>query len=59
MKEQAETFLLNNCPEIIPVILKPGLVWHEGERGWSLPLKIATDIGYKLNKNLVSQLPGG
>jgi len=29
MKEQAEQFLLNNCPELIPVILKPGLVWHE------------------------------
>lgn len=32
MKEQAEQFLLNNCPEITPVILRPGIVWNEKER---------------------------
>ena len=46
MKEQAEAFLINNCPNISPVILKPGLVWHENERSWSVPLKIETDIGF-------------
>jgi hypothetical protein len=49
---------LNNCPELIPVILKPGLVWHEQERAWSVPFKIASDFGYQLNKNLISHLPG-
>jgi len=58
MKEQAESFLLNNCPELIPIILKPGLVWHEGERNWSVPFKVATDIGYHLNKSVISHLPG-
>ena len=58
MKEQAEQILLNNCQELIPVILKPGLVWHENERSWSVPLKFASDFGYELNKNLISHLPG-
>jgi hypothetical protein len=58
MKEQAESFLINNCPDILPVILKPGLVWHEGERAWTVPFKLASDFGYLLNKNLISHLPG-
>ena len=58
MKEQAELFLLSSCPELIPVILKPGLVWHEQERSWSVPFKIASDIGYEINKKVISQLPG-
>ena len=40
------------------MILKPGLVWHEQERTWSVPFKIASDIGYELNKKIISQLPG-
>lgn len=58
MKEEAESFLQHNCPELKPIILKPGLVWHEKERSWSVPLKFATDFGYNLNKNLISKLPG-
>ena len=58
MKEQAEAFLLNNCPELIPVILKPGLVWHENERAWTVPFKLASDFGYALNKNVISHIPG-
>ena len=58
MKEEAESFLQHNCPDLYPIILKPGLVWHEQERAWTLPLKFATDFGYALNKNLISKLPG-
>jgi len=58
MKEQAESFLLNSCPDLTPVILKPGLVWHENERAWSLPFKFATDFGYQVNKKIISHIPG-
>ncbi len=58
MKEQAESFLLHNCPHLIPVILKPGFVWHPSERQWSMPLKLATDLGYQVNRSVVSQIPG-
>jgi hypothetical protein len=50
MKEQAEAFLLTSCPELTPVILKPGLVWSETERAWTIPFKLASDFGYQLNK---------
>jgi hypothetical protein len=57
-KLQAEDFLLHNCPNLTPIILKPGLVWHESERSWSLPLKFANDIGYQFNKNVIKLIPG-
>jgi len=58
MKEQAEAFLLTSCPELTPVILKPGLVGSETERPWTIPFKLASDFGYQLNKQLISHLPG-
>ena len=58
MKEQAESFLINNCPNITPVILKPGLVWHESERSWSVPAKLVSDFGYHINRDIISKLPG-
>lgn len=58
MKEQAESFLLHNCPNLTPVILKPGLVWHESERSWSVPAKLLSDFGYHLNRDLISKVPG-
>ncbi|CDW88623.1 UNKNOWN [Stylonychia lemnae] len=57
MKEQAESFLLNNCPEIIPVILRPGFVWSENERSWSVPVKVANDFGYELKKKVLPLIP--
>lgn len=53
MKEQAEGFLLHNCPNLTPVILKPGLVWHESERSWSIPFKLASDFGWHLNRHFI------
>ena len=53
MKRQAEDYLIydEDCEQKLnPVILRPGLVWHQNERQWSLPLKLATDFGYFLNK---------
>ena len=41
------------------VILRPGMVWHPNQRKWAFPLKIATDIGYKFNKEVVQKTPYG
>ena len=49
-KEEAESFLIQNCPNIYPVILKPGLVWHEKERPITMPLKVAVDLGNFVGK---------
>lgn len=59
MKKQAESFLLHHCPNIEPIILRPSLVWHKNERNWSVPLAIATDLGYQFRKNVSDKLPGG
>ena len=58
MKIQAENFLLNNCPELKPIILRPGFVYHPSERGWSVPVRVANDVGYELNKKVIRNLPG-
>ena len=41
------------------MILRPSLVWNLSERNWSVPLAIATDIGYEFRKNFIDNLPGG
>lgn len=44
MKREAETFILEECESISPTILRPGLVYHERDRPWSVPLGIASNI---------------
>ena len=44
MKREAETFLLEECESISPTILRPGLVYHDQERPWSVPLGIASNL---------------
>ena len=49
MKREAENYLLEDdecVKNINPIILRPGLVWHPSERGWSIPFMVATDIGF-------------
>jgi hypothetical protein len=52
MKREAEDYLLTDeeVSSLNPVILRPGLVWHQGERQWSLPLKFATDFGFGIGE---------
>jgi hypothetical protein len=39
-----------------PVILRPGLVWNLNERKYTIPLKVATDIGYYFNENVIKKV---
>lgn len=59
MKRQAEEFLLYHCPSTIPVILRPAFVWHEQERGWTVPIALANNLGHSVRENIVKNLPGG
>ena len=44
MKREAETFLLEECGQLSSTILRPGLVYHDHERPWSVPLGIASNL---------------
>ena len=48
MKLEAEEFLINQCSSMYSAILRPGLVYHEQERPWSIPLGVASNLGHKL-----------
>mmetsp|Transcript_33426 Transcript_33426/g.51310 ORF Transcript_33426/g.51310 Transcript_33426/m.51310 type:complete len:250 (+) Transcript_33426:14-763(+) len=55
-KKEAEEFLLEDqaiIENLARVILRPGMIWHNKQRQWAMPLKVANDIGYKLNKEVV------
>ena len=58
MKGEAEAYLLKD-ENIKPVILRPGLVWHQNQRQWSFPLKVVTDLGYLVNRDIVSKVAPG
>lgn len=45
MKREAEAFLIEECESLSPTILRPGLVYHDHERPWSVPLGIASNLG--------------
>ena len=46
MKLEAEDFLINNCDSIFSSIIRPGLVYHDKERPWSLPLGLLSNLGH-------------
>lgn len=63
MKREAEAYLLRDelaAAKLNSVILRPGLVYSATQRGWTMPLKVITDIGFCLNKNLIDkqEFPG-
>jgi len=40
------------------VILRPGFVWSDNERNWSVPVKAANDFGYEIKKKVLPMVPG-
>ena len=58
-KLEAEQFLVNECKNLRPVILRPGFIVSQSDRSWSVPLKYVVDITATLNSRIISQLPGG
>ena len=47
-KFEAEDFIINECTNLKPVMLRPGFVYDLKHRPWSIPLKFYVDLFAKL-----------
>jgi len=48
MKREAEIYLMEECESLFAAIVRPGLVYHETERPWSMPLGLFSNLSYAL-----------
>ena len=48
MKREAEDYLLSKCDSLSASIVRPGLVYHERERPWSMPLGLISNLSHAL-----------
>ena len=53
-KIEAENFILNECPDLIPTIIRPGFIVDKNHRVWSPPLSVVVDLLYYVNVSLRS-----
>ena len=54
-KMEAEQYIIDECPNLKPVFLRPGFIWDSKYRWWSVPLHYAVDLAWyvgDLQKNL-------
>ena len=49
-KIEAENFILNECPHLNRTIIRPGFIWNQEHRSWSVPLSYSVDFLYRLNQ---------
>lgn len=56
-KQQGEQFLFNECPQLVPYILRPGFIYNSEHRGWSIPLMYGVDLAWYMNENVGKKLP--
>ena len=49
LKREAEDFLISECPALHTSIIRPGLVYHDSERPWSLPLGLFSNLTHTLS----------
>ena len=52
-KIEAENYLLNECPNLDPYIIRPGFIWNKEHRGWSIPLWYGTEALYQINEKVM------
>lgn len=57
-KVEAENYLKTECANLLPYIIRPGFIWNQEHRGWSIPLKHACELLYMYNEKIGKQLPG-
>lgn len=48
MKREAEQYLIKNCDSLFAAILRPGLVYHDTERPWSVPLGLLSNLSHTM-----------
>ena len=56
-KQEAEQFILNECPNLSPTIIRPGFIWNKEHRGWSIPLRYGCEVLYQINENIGKKTP--
>lgn len=52
-KEEGERYLLNECSNLRPTIIKPGVVLNSEHRWWGVPLGIGNDLAWWLDETIV------
>ena len=50
MKREAEQFLIEECDSLYSAIIRPGLVYHQSERPWSVPLGLFSNFSHSVTK---------
>lgn len=48
-KQEAERYLFDECPNLVPHVLLPGFVYNGQHRSWSVPLMYGVDLLWHLN----------
>ena len=56
-KVEAENYILEECKNLKPVIIRPGFIWNKEHRGWSIPLRYGCEILYAINENVGKKTP--
>lgn len=56
-KIEAENFVINECENLKPAMIRPGFVVDKEHRVWSPPLGVAVDLAYFLGTNLLTPIP--
>jgi len=59
MKLEAEQFLKEECESLDVVVLRPGLVYSQSQRSWTVPMGILSSLGSKLMQPAGLDLPPG
>mmetsp|Transcript_11158 Transcript_11158/g.18740 ORF Transcript_11158/g.18740 Transcript_11158/m.18740 type:complete len:103 (-) Transcript_11158:227-535(-) len=56
-KIEAENFILEECPNLKPLIVRPGFIWNKEHRGWSIPLRYTCELLFQINENVGKKTP--
>ena len=49
-KLEAEQYLKEECPNIKPILLRPGFIWDAQHRWWSVPLSYGVDMAWQVGE---------
>ena len=56
-KIEAENFILTQCHNLSPVIVRPGFIYNMHHRSWSIPLMWGCELLHQMNDKIVSKTP--
>ena len=56
-KLEAEKYILEECQNIKPTMLRPGFIYDKADRWWSMPLKFGVDLAWLINEKICKGVP--